>query len=265
MLATNPDSTDDKLSEPNPKPFVYVNGDLLSLHFRDGMIQSQMKLSAPDELVLSYTRAMMCFALFNPAPRHILMIGLGGGSLAKYCYRYFPASRITVLENSAEVIALRGRFRIPADDGRFQVIHADAVEYLKRAEQCADVLLLDGFDANGLPPSLRSAQFHASCRKALNPAGMLVANIFSYESGLPVMLEQLHSEFDHRVCWFSGISGNNRIVFSVLGPVWDRQRTPRFSRPALVQRLVAFNQRFNWRLFNMLWPRLVNLWLTRLR
>jgi spermidine synthase len=95
-------------SEPTrPVPRVRTRGDRRTLEFQGGDIQSEMLLSNPDALVLDYARAMMCFALFAPRPRHILMVGLGGGSLAKFCYRHFPDARITVLEISAEVIALR--------------------------------------------------------------------------------------------------------------------------------------------------------------
>ena len=65
------------------KPFAFDNDDMRTLHFDDRFIQSAMRISAPNELLLSYTRAMMGFLLFKPQPRHILMIGLGGGSLAK--------------------------------------------------------------------------------------------------------------------------------------------------------------------------------------
>ena len=37
---------------------------------------------------------MMGFLLFKPQPRSIGMIGLGGGSLAKFCYRYLSRTRI---------------------------------------------------------------------------------------------------------------------------------------------------------------------------
>ena len=88
-------------------PLVRTQGNRRTLEFQPGDIQSEMLLSHPDALVLAYARAMMCFALFVPRPRHILMVGLGGGSLAKFCHRHFPHTRITVVEISAEVIALR--------------------------------------------------------------------------------------------------------------------------------------------------------------
>ena len=66
-----------------------------TLHLGGEAIQSAMRLSAPDRLELAYTRAMMAFLLFAPAPRDILMVGLGGGSIARFVYERLPRTRIT--------------------------------------------------------------------------------------------------------------------------------------------------------------------------
>jgi spermidine synthase len=198
-------------------PLVREHDGRLTLEFTPGSVQSEMLLARPDALVLDYTRAMMCFALFVPRPRHIVMVGLGGGSLAKFCYRYLPHSRITVLELRADVIALREQFAIPRDDGRFRVVEADAARYMRQLRGAVDVLLVDGFDAAGLPPELGSATFYADCRRALRPGGVLVANIFSYDPQYGAMLRRLRHAFQGRICWFRGIAGNNRILFAVKG------------------------------------------------
>jgi len=197
------------------RPQVRRRGRHVSLEFTPGEVQSQMDPADPYRLVLAYARAMMCFVLFKPRPRHIVMVGLGGGSLAKFCYRYLPHSRITVLELRQDVIALREHFAIPADDERFRVIHADAVRYMSQLRDDVDVLLVDGFDEGGLPVSLASARFYADCRRALRPDGVLVANMFSYDPNYPTMLERLRHCFQERICQFSGIAGNNRIVFAI--------------------------------------------------
>ncbi|CAN7441736.1 methyltransferase domain-containing protein [Pseudoduganella sp. LjRoot289] len=196
-------------------PRVRTRGGLRTLEFRPGMVQSEMSLADPDRLVLSYARAMMCFVLFQPRPAHIVMVGLGGGSLAKFCYRTLPHSRITVLELRADVIALREQFAIPPDDERFRIIHADATHYMPRLKGSADVLLVDGFDEAGLPPALGSTAFYADCRRALRPGGVLVANVFSYDPHYAAILRRLRQCFRQRVGSFHGIAGNNRLLFAV--------------------------------------------------
>jgi len=196
-------------------PLVISDGVRRTLAFTPGDVQSEMLLARPDALVLDYTRAMMCFALFAPQPRHIVMVGLGGGSLAKFCYRHFPAARITVLEIRADVIALRDLFCVPPDDARLRVLHCDAADYLARMPGDADVLLVDGFDGRGLPPALASTAFYTACRRALRPGGVLVANIFTYDPDYVSFLQRLRDAFDGRILWFQRIAGNNRVLFAV--------------------------------------------------
>ena len=210
-----PAPLDHSTSLDDDPPLVRTEGDRRTLEFTPGDIQSEMLLSRPDALVLEYTRAMMCFALFVPDPRHIVMVGLGGGSLAKFCHRHFPRARITVLEIRADVIALRDAFCLPPDDARLRVLHCDAADYLARMPGGCDVLLVDGFDRRGLPAALASSAFYGACRRALHPGGVLVANIFTYDPQYADALQRLRAAFDGRLAWFARIAGNNRILFAL--------------------------------------------------
>ena len=88
-------------------PFVHDSGGDKGLYFSIREIQSRMQVDDPDALDLGYTRTMMGFLLFQPEPRQIAMVGLGGGSLAKFCHRYLPQAQIQVAEINPHVIALR--------------------------------------------------------------------------------------------------------------------------------------------------------------
>jgi spermidine synthase len=232
-------------------PIVTTRGDRRWLEFRPGMIQSEMRLSRPDELVLRYARAMMCFILFQPRPRHILMVGLGGGSLAKFCYRHLPDCRITVIELRADVISLREQFLIPPDDARFRIVHADAAVHVASLSSAVDVLLVDGFDDIGLPPALGSARFYADCRRALRPDGVLVANIFNYDPHYDGMVARLRKGFGGRLCQLDGIAGNNHILFAVKPAIGKP------SRAARMQRLIAWRAHAGLHVLNRLLVRLL--------
>jgi spermidine synthase len=194
---------------------VRTKGDHRTLAFAAGEVQSDMRLSDPTRLVLAYCRAIMCFALFIPRPRHILMVGLGGGSLAKFCYRHFPQAQITVLEVRADVIALRGQFAVPPDDARLRVVHADAASWLVQFDGSADVIVLDGFDGGGQPAALGTARFYDHCSRVLADNGVLVANMLSYDPAYAHMRTRLSRAFGERICHFAGAAGNNRILFAV--------------------------------------------------
>lgn len=195
-------------------PFAFDHGGLRSLHFDGQYVQSVMRIAAPEELILSYTKAMMAFLLARPAPRHILMLGLGGGSLAKYCYRHFPATRITVLELDRHVIALRDAFALPKDDARFHIVHADACDYVHAMRDTVDVILHDGFVADGLAPGLSTEAFYRRCQAVLDADGVLVSNVFGAAEDLMAVMLRLRSVFGSGL-WWGDLGGCiNRIIVS---------------------------------------------------
>lgn len=196
-------------------PFIQENHLVKALHFGDLAVQSSMRKDAPFDLNLSYTQTMMGFLLLHPAPRDILFVGLGGGSLPKYCYQHLPECRITVVEINKEVIALRDEFSIPPDDERFRVVHADGGKYLAGRWNSADVIMLDGYDAEGIPAALSSQRFFDQCALALREYGVLVSNLCKSDTRLGVYISRLRTAFDNRVMKASAERDFNKIVFAV--------------------------------------------------
>src|SRR3546814_18809936 len=84
-------------------PLVFELGNIRSLLANWAFVQSAMSIDDPDRLILDYTRRMMGFLLFNPSPRAIKIIGLGGGWLAKCCHRYLPDTSFVSVELDTEV------------------------------------------------------------------------------------------------------------------------------------------------------------------
>ena len=162
-----------------PLPFVREELASKSLYFSLEDVQSRMQLQRPDALDLAYTRTMMGFLLFAPAPARILMVGLGGGSLAKFCFRHLPHTAIDVVEVNPHVIALRDEFRVPPDGPRFHVIEADGATFMETTAHRYDVVLLDAFGPQGLPAALGRQRFYDDCADTLLPGGVLVANLHS--------------------------------------------------------------------------------------
>jgi len=164
------------------QPYILETASERRLHFTHDAVQSVMSLEEPDALVTAYTRKMMAFLLFRPNPRNIVMVGLGGGSLPKFCYRYLQKARITVVEIDARVIALREEFCVPADDHRFRIVCEDGARYMATLAERIDVIMVDAFDPIGLAPTLVASDFYAHAAQRLSPNGVLVMNF----SGAPV-------------------------------------------------------------------------------
>src|ERR687891_553574 len=100
-----------------------------TLHIGSDTVQSAMRLARPNDLELSYTRSMMAFLLFVPAPKRALLIGLGGGSLAKFMFHRLPSVHVKAVEVRSQVVAIaRNYFHVPADNPRLEVVVADGAE-----------------------------------------------------------------------------------------------------------------------------------------
>jgi spermidine synthase len=198
------------------KPFVFRTRETLSLHFDLMTVQSEMRRDEPVELILPYTQTMMGFLLLQPEPESIAMIGLGGGSLAKYCYATLPRASIFVTEINPDVIALRDEFCIPRDDERFQVICADGADFVRAAPVPIDVLLVDGYDRHGQSPQLCSQLFYDDCYQRLSPGGVIVVNLPVQDPSLPSSVARLRERFENVVVVDSE-DYTNRIAFACKG------------------------------------------------
>lgn len=206
------------------KPFVYESLTSKALHFSISAIQSRMKLRDPTALDLEYTRTMMGFLLFNPEPRQIVMIGLGGESLAKFCYHHLPQASIQVAEINPHVIALRDEFHIPPDGERFSVIKTDGAQFVRHRVTRPDVLIVDGFDTEGQPPRLASQRFYDDCYEMLQPDGILVVNLHYGHRQRDAFIERIRRSFDDAVLVVDDGELSNSIVFACKGPALDRPR-----------------------------------------
>jgi len=195
------------------RPFIIDDGETRQLLFGLDLVQSSMRIDDPIALDFAYTRKMMAFLFFVPDPAHVLMVGLGGGSLAKFWHRYLPRAHLSVVEVDPDVIALRGEFNVP-DDERLVIIQGDAADYLPTAEGDTDVLLLDGFDAQGIAPTFLKRGFYRMARRRLRPGGLLVANFAGPRKYWSRHLDLLKETFEGRVHLGTVPGGDNHIAFA---------------------------------------------------
>ena len=200
-----------------PRPYLRDELDARSLHFSMAAIQSRMLLLRPDALELEYTRLMMGWLMFRPAAERLAMIGLGGGSIAKFCHRHLPCTSMLVAEINPQVIALRDAFRLPRDDARLRVLEIDGARFVAQTEARFDVLMIDAFDADGLPAALGTQRFYDDCHDVLRPDGLLVANLHAGDLQLPLYLDRIRRSFEARLLRVDDHDGSNCVVFAARG------------------------------------------------
>ena len=214
------------------KPFIVDSGPLRLLHFDLDNVQSAMFHADPDALCLAYTRKMMSFLLFNSEPQRLLLLGLGGGSLAKFCYRHLHTAHITVLEIDPHVMAFRDEFRVPADDQRFRVLNTDGVYYVASRSERQDVILVDACDRNGVAPALSDPHVYANLRRKLALRGILVMNICGEGADVEGHLGRICGVFGTNIITLPAQEDGNLIVMAFRTPprLWDGVRLDRHAR-----------------------------------
>jgi spermidine synthase len=212
---------DSVLAKRYARPFVIEDDGARCLYFTRDFIQSEMRLADPVELAFAYTRKMMGFLLFLPEPRSILMLGLGGGSLARYCHRHLPGARLTAVEVDPDVIAFREQFLLPADSERFRVVRGDAAEYVARCEGRPEVVMVDAFDRDGVAPTLCTREFYQDLRALLPKRGLVVANLVGPRAERVAHLEMLRAVFDGNVILLPIADDGNYVAFAFRDPAFE--------------------------------------------
>jgi spermidine synthase len=153
-----------------------------SLHFGTDARQSNMLLRDPYYLSLSYTRAMCAALLLCEEPQRILLLGLGGGSLAKFLLHHFPQCHIDAVEFRPEVHRVaQQHFALP-EDPRLRVFYDDAGQFVRQhiAEEGGyDLMMTDAFLDHGIAYSVCGISFFEACRDQLSPEGVLSMNLWS--------------------------------------------------------------------------------------
>lgn len=207
-------------------PYATIDDGVLSLRFHADAIQSRMQPAQPDELVLEYTRLLMAFQLFHPRPKRIAMIGLGGGSIAKYALRHLALKRFVAVEISRDVIDMRDQFHIPPEDDVFRIIEGNGADFIHSRTQEFDVLIVDAFNREGMPPHVCNAGFYDQCYSALSNDGILALNFHASEENFGLYVARLRESFFNKVICVATDPLTNHVVFAGKG----REFPPRKAR-----------------------------------
>lgn len=140
----------------------------------DGMIQ----LTVADEFVYHEMLAHVPLAAHGHA-RRVLVVGGGDGGTVREVLRHREVEEVVLAEIDPEVVEVcRRHFPETAaslDDPRVRIAIGDGIAHVAEHPDTYDVILVDSTEPVGKAVGLFSQAFYASCRQALRPGGLLVA------------------------------------------------------------------------------------------
>jgi spermidine synthase len=219
-------------------------GEIRHLHLGTIWIQGSMRLDDPTALVHEYIQRMFAWLLFVDADsvpkRQALQLGLGAGSLTKFCHKLLRMKTTAIELNPQVLAACRGWFKLPADNGRLQVILADAAQEIQKPQWWGtiDALQVDLYDHEAAAPVLDSEAFYADCRRLLVEDGCMTVNLFGRSSSYARSMDKIASVFGRDALWaFKATREGNTVVLA--------QRKPsRPTRAALAERAEIIQTRW---------------------
>jgi spermidine synthase len=146
--------------------------------------QSCINLAKPREFALNYTHMAMGGLLFatQTAPKRLLVVGLGGGTLPTALREVLPDAEIDTVEIDPSVTRVAREYFGFKDDPKLKVFEMDGRVFVKRAAREGrkyDAILLDAFDHEYIPEHLLTKEFLEEVKSLLAPGGVLVGNTFS--------------------------------------------------------------------------------------
>ena len=197
---------------------IVEEGGVRVLQIGGNAIQSAMRLSAPDRIELDYVRAMMAFLLFHPDPHDVLLVGLGGGSMARFIHQRMPQTRVTVVEIDPGVVTVaRKYFHFPEEDSRLEIAIGDGAEAVPQRPASCDVLVVDGF-VNGSPAKgLCTQSFYDGAFAALRPGGVMVANFMADDKRIETHCGRIAQSFGRNPTLLLAEEEDNFIAFALRG------------------------------------------------
>ena len=191
--------------------------------------QSCIDLKNPRHLVFEYTQMMLGALFLNPEPHHILVIGLGGGTLPLTLEKLLPAADIDTVEIDPAVVNVAQRYFGFRTDARLHVVEQDGRTYVHQMRHAGthyDLIMLDAYDNQYIPEHMLTREFLTEVRALLEPAGVVAANTFSQSrlySNESVTYRSVFGEFYN-------LKSGNRVILAANGPLPSRDTVARNSR-----------------------------------
>jgi spermidine synthase len=146
--------------------------------------QSSMKVGDPFETDLEVHNDLHVALALAPEAERFLVIGLGGGSLAKRLWRDYEGAIVDVVEIDPAVAEVARELFEVTEDERMRIHVQDGRAFLEQSEERYDIIFVDAFADDFVPRPLQSIEFLEICREHLSDGGVVAYNIFGAPRGM---------------------------------------------------------------------------------
>ncbi|MBQ7981764.1 MAG: polyamine aminopropyltransferase [Oscillospiraceae bacterium] len=136
-----------------------------------------MMLTEKDEFIYHEMITHVAMAS-NPEIKNVLVIGAGDGGTVRELARYDTIEHIDMVEIDERVVEVSKEFlqqtACSLDDPRVNIVYDDGLRFVRRKENCYDLIIVDSTDPFGPGEGLFTSEFYGNCFNALTEKGILV-------------------------------------------------------------------------------------------
>jgi len=200
--------------EDSPYQQVRVSeNDLFRYLILNNTFHAVMWKASPTSLALPYSQVMMGVLPILDNPRRGLILGHGGGSLAKWLGKNWPDLELDVVEMDPSVVEAAERYFAYTPPPNHHVYVQDARTFLRNNPTRYDVVWVDVFARHLIPFHVTTQEFFEELRKHVNPEGAVAVNLASSDAPPNVRRAQA-------VLTTMKIAFPEVVTYGVAGPEW---------------------------------------------
>lgn len=174
--------------------------------------QSCMNLSNHKIIVHNYAKLFTSAIFFVENPRKILVIGLGGASIHKALNAIFPNAHIDSVEINTAIPAIVEKYFDYKENQLNKIFIEDGAKFVKNGvDQTYDIIFIDAFSKNYIPPQMLTDEFMQNIKRLLTDNGVVAINTFKDTEYSDLEADLFKRNFDN---YYNLIAGGSKVMLA---------------------------------------------------
>ena len=178
--------------------------------------QSEINLKDLAFPVEEYTRLSFSTMLFNPSPKRVCVIGIGGAIVPRLLERYSPGVQIDAIDVDPVVVDVARDYFYWNPSKNTKVYVQDGRSFLNwvivTKQPLYDMVFIDAYCDEYIPFHLTTEEFMSIVNRVLKPNGLVAANIFVDADFYGCEARTLQKVFGNATPFVGHASGNVILV-----------------------------------------------------
>lgn len=176
------------------------------------IIQSCMNKNNHKIISYDYARLFTSTVFFVDNPRKILVIGLGGATIQRAFNAILPRTHIDTVEINSTLPSLVEKYFDYKEDNLNKIIIDDGARFAKNGKEAEyDIILIDAFSSDYIPPQMLTDDFMQNVKRMLTENGVVAINTFANSDYTDLEIDLFKRNFDN---YFKLLAGSSKVMIA---------------------------------------------------